>query len=368
MKPLLKYTLFALLWGAVALYVIRAARRACDQRRQLRIERIVIEVTDSSSQGQLVTAGEVRRWLRQERLQVTGTAADTLDLTRIEQVIARNGFVERVAAFTTGRGEVHIAIRQRKPLLRLLTEGENAYVTAEGFVFARPQASSLYVPVVTGSYRPPFPAGYAGEARRWMESERQRIEAEIAQLELERIPVYNTRRDNQREYREVRNRRVKWWWKYLEDEEEYQTRINRMKADRAEALRRYRYRMRCRRQELEAIDAKVAGKRAEQKKLEKNYEDFVKLLTFVKSIEADDFWSAEVVQIVARTAPSGAIEVDLVPRSGRHIVRFGRLERIDEKFDKLMRFYRTGLSRIGWETWRVIDIRYKDQVVCRGRR
>ncbi len=104
MKPLLKYTLFALLWGAVALYVIRAARRACDQRRQLRIERIVIEVTDSSSQGQLVTAGEVRRWLRQERLQVTGTAADTLDLTRIEHVIARYGFVDRVAAFTTGRG------------------------------------------------------------------------------------------------------------------------------------------------------------------------------------------------------------------------------------------------------------------------
>lgn len=71
------------------------------------------------------------------------------------------------------------------------------------------------------------------------------------------------------------------------------------------------------------------------------------------------------VQIVARTTPAGALEIDLVPRSGRHTVRFGRLEDAERKFDKLMRFYRGGLSRIGWEEFRTIDLRYNDQVVCR---
>lgn len=99
--------------------------------------------------------------------------------------------------------------------------------------------------------------------------------------------------------------------------------------------------------------------------MEKNYEDFTKLLTFVKSVEKDDFWSAEVVQIIVRTTASGALEIDLIPRSGRHVIRFGRLERTEEKLDKLSRFYRKGLSSIGWNTYRTLDVRYTDQVVCR---
>lgn len=91
----------------------------------------------------------------------------------------------------------------------------------------------------------------------------------------------------------------------------------------------------------------------------------MKLLTFVEYVEKDDFWRSEVVQIIARTTPSGALEVDLAPRSSRCIIRFGRLERIDEKFDKLLRFYRSGLSMIGWDAYRTIDVRFKDQVVCR---
>ncbi|MDE5708217.1 MAG: hypothetical protein K2I32_01995, partial [Alistipes sp.] len=76
-------------------------------------------------------------------------------------------------------------------------------------------------------------------------------------------------------------------------------------------------------------------------------------------------WRSEVVQFIASTTPGGALEVDLVPRSGRHTVRFGRIAEIEEKFDRLLRFYEGGLSRIGWDEYRTIDVRYSDQVVCR---
>lgn len=71
------------------------------------------------------------------------------------------------------------------------------------------------------------------------------------------------------------------------------------------------------------------------------------------------------VQIAAHTTPSGALEVELTPRSGRFTILFGRLEEVDRKLDKLMRFYRNGLSTLGWETYRSIDIRYRNQVVCK---
>ncbi|MDE5962521.1 MAG: hypothetical protein K2G58_00545, partial [Alistipes sp.] len=285
--------------------------------------------------------------------------------TTIEQLIARNGFVEKVAAYTTHQGVLHIDISQRKPLLRLLTDGENAYVTTTGFIFNAPRASSLYVPVVTGPYRPPFPTGYTGAIRLHTDAELQRIEQEIERLEEEKLPIHHAERADYRAYSDFRRRRVKGWWKYLETEQEYDARIERLRAEKQKQRRAYRYRARKRRQQLDRIGAAQEQLRSRQKKLEKSYEDFMKLLTFVKLVEKNDFWSAEVVQIIARTTASGALEVDLIPRSGRHVIYFGRLERMEEKFDKLFRFYRKGLSRIGWETYRIIDIRYADQVVCR---
>ena len=70
-------------------------------------------------------------------------------------------------------------------------------------------------------------------------------------------------------------------------------------------------------------------------------------------------------QIAARTTPSGALEVELTPRSGRFTILFGRLDDIGGKFDKLLRFYRSGLSSIGWDEYRTIDVRYRNQVVCK---
>ena len=42
-----------------------------------------------------------------------------------------------------------------------------------------------------------------------------------------------------------------------------------------------------------------------------------------------------------------------------------RIERVEEKFAKLERFYRDGLSVVGWERYRVLDVRFSNQVVCR---
>ena len=364
MRTAVKYGLWTLLWAAVAAYVVWAARASHRDRAAARVGRLEIAIVDSTSQGHLVTSAEVRRWLDAEQLAVAGTPAEEVDLTAIEQLIARNGFVEQVAAYLTRNGVLHIDIRQRKPLLRLLTDGENSYVTPAGFVFAAPRASSVYVPVATGPYRPPFPTGYTGEVRIHTESEVQRIEQEIARLEAEKLPIYRDERADRRAYNEFRRRRIQWWWRYLEDEQEYAARIERLRSEKQQQRRAYRYRARQRQQQLDGIAAREGEMRDRQKKLEKNYEDFAKLLTFVKSLERDDFWSAEVVQIVVRTTPSGAMEIDLIPRSGRHVIRFGRLERTKEKLDKLLRFYRKGFSKMGWERFRTIDVRYTDQVVC----
>ena len=91
----------------------------------------------------------------------------------------------------------------------------------------------------------------------------------------------------------------------------------------------------------------------------------MKLLTFVETVEEMISGGRKWCRSPRKTTPSGALEVELTPRSGRFAVLFGRLEDVERKFDKLLRFYRSGLSSIGWSEYRTIDIRYNDQVVCK---
>lgn len=364
MKPWIRYSLLALMWSAVTAYVVFAAASSRARRAADRVRVLEIEVVDSTSQGHLVAANSVRGWIARSGIATVGTQVDSVDLTGIEKLIARNGFVDEVAAYVTSRGVLRIEISQRKPLLRLLAAGMDSYVTREGFVFAAPRASSLYVPVVTGSYRPPFPADQAGSVRAHVDAELRRIDRRIEELEGEKYPFYKRELKNDRNLYALRRMRVKRRWWRLEGAREFEARVDELRSYKVQKRRDYRYEARMIQQGIDRIAAQQEAEGRKQKKLEKSYEDFMNLLTFVEQVEQDDFWRSEVVQIVARTTPSGALEVDLIPRSGRHTIRFGRLERTEEKFDKLMRFYRRGLPQIGWDEYRTIDIRYQDQVVC----
>ena len=333
MRKYLRYALLTLLWGAVAAYVVYAGTAAGRLRAGKKVGRVEIEVVDSSSMGYLVSGRMVREWIAHSGIKTNGTAVDAVELAAIEALIAKNGFVERVDAYVTYGGVLHIDISQRRPLLRLLTDGVDSYVTPEGYVFAAPRASSLYVPVVTGAYRPPFPASFVGSVRGHIDLERAKIDKRIAELEREKYPFFRRELQNDRNISALR--------------------------------RKYRYEARLVQEGIDRIAQRQEAERLKQKKLEKSYEDFMKLLTFVEFIEDDDFWRSEVVQIAAHTTPSGALEVELVPRSGRHTIVFGRIEQVERKFDKLLCFYRSGLMNIGWGEYRTIDIRYNDQVVCK---
>ena len=107
----------------------------------------------------------------------------------------------------------------------------------------------------------------------------------------------------------------------------------------------------------------------EQKKLHQNYTFLLKLINFVRLTGNDPFWSAEIVQIDVR-GKEGAPEwkepdIEIIPRAGNHIIALGTTDNVEEKLAKLMLFYRNVLDYEGWDKYRLIDIRYDNQVVCR---
>ena len=150
----------------------------------------------------------------------------------------------------------------------------------------------------------------------------------------------------------------------FESYDHFDKRVAELKAEKAALRKKYRYMARENDKKIEAITAKQEAERDMQKKLLKRYEDFLKLINFVKYIEEDSFWRAEIVQIVASTMSSGDVRLELIPRTGRHIVQFGTLDDAEAKLDKLLAFYEKGLKNIGWGVYRTISVEYKGQVVC----
>jgi cell division protein FtsQ len=57
-------------------------------------------------------------------------------------------------------------------------------------------------------------------------------------------------------------------------------------------------------------------------------------------------------------------EIELIPVFGRHTIIFGEAGEVEAKFAKLKVFYRNGLTKIGWDKYSIINLKYRDQVVC----
>lgn len=84
------------------------------------------------------------------------------------------------------------------------------------------------------------------------------------------------------------------------------------------------------------------------------------LYQLASRLRRDPFWHAFIDQVYV--TPRG--EFELIPKNGAHTIEFGRLDRMDEKLDKLMFFYRHGIGQAGWNYYSRINIKYNKQIVC----
>jgi len=77
-------------------------------------------------------------------------------------------------------------------------------------------------------------------------------------------------------------------------------------------------------------------------------------------IRDDAFLKAQLEQIYV----TGDGEYEMVPKVGRHLIVFGDISNMENKFTKLKVFYDQGMKKSGWNKYGKINLKYKDQVVC----
>jgi cell division protein FtsQ len=80
-------------------------------------------------------------------------------------------------------------------------------------------------------------------------------------------------------------------------------------------------------------------------------------------INDDSFWSAQIDQIFVDKDD----EIDLIPRVGNQVIHLGTTENFEGKLRNLEAFYDKVLPEVGWNKYSLINLEYKDQIVCKRR-
>jgi len=84
------------------------------------------------------------------------------------------------------------------------------------------------------------------------------------------------------------------------------------------------------------------------------------IFTLTSYIDKDEFLKVQIEQIFINEEN----EIVLIPRVGNHKIIFGDITAMEEKFKKLRLFYEKGLNNVGWNNYSIINLKFKNQVVC----
>lgn len=82
--------------------------------------------------------------------------------------------------------------------------------------------------------------------------------------------------------------------------------------------------------------------------------------TYASAIAAQPFWAAQIQQ----TDLNSYGDFVAFPQVGKHTINFGSADKIEEKLNRLLIFYKKGLEETGWNKYTSINLKYKDQIVC----
>jgi len=86
--------------------------------------------------------------------------------------------------------------------------------------------------------------------------------------------------------------------------------------------------------------------------------------SLARYISTHPFWSSQVAQIdITADCGAGCWQFEMVPVVGRHVVKLGDANNIDQKFQRLFAFYQQVLNRTGFDHYKTIDVRFEGQVI-----
>lgn len=150
MKPVFRHTITAFCGLLVAAGITAAYIAGVEARRPLKCEGIRVVIKDSLTNS-FVSAKDIKTYLDKSYGKYLGMPLDSMDLTRMEEVIDSRSAVKKSEAYVTRDGYLNISVTQRRPVVRFQKTDGGFYADAEGCLFPLQNSFASHVQVVDGN-------------------------------------------------------------------------------------------------------------------------------------------------------------------------------------------------------------------------
>lgn len=242
MKKFFKYILVSLLPAyLIASLILYSSTH--DEQRCIRME---IALLDSAN-THFTSAQEIRKQILNEGIDPTGKPLGSINTEKMEKILKKNQLIARAECYKSPSGIIHVDIKQRVPIMRVISGFESYYLDENGDIMPTTSSFSAYLPLATGH-----------------------ISHAYAVSQLYPMAVY---------------------------------------------------------------------------------------------LKNAPFWDAQIEQIYVTENN----EIELIPRIGDNLILLGKIDNFEQKLENLQCLYEQALSKIGWNKYDTINLKYNNQVICSKR-
>lgn len=84
------------------------------------------------------------------------------------------------------------------------------------------------------------------------------------------------------------------------------------------------------------------------------------LFKVAQYLAKDTLWSKQIEQLYVNADS----EIQLVPRVGDQQIIIGTADSLETKLNKLLVFYKQAMPKLGWNTYKTINLKYSKQIIC----
>lgn len=362
LRKIAKYLLHLVLWSAIIAAVVWASMLSKSHRESSIVSGTDIEVL-GGNMNPLIAAESVDMWLKHRGVHPEGSLLSKVDIATIESIVGEHSAVASANVYVEYGGSVKVEIEQREPIARLRVSGYDMYLTSDGYILPTEGCNSAHVKVVTGDYKPLFDAQFAGNVESVVRDSIASLERYIATLEEEKLPHFKRHIENDKRLREVKRSAPKR--SIFDSKQKHEILVKDYRERCSDAVAEHSMNKRAIDEDIAAIERAQEVARNLKRTLLREADEFYAMVAMIRHIIGDAFLSDEVVQIVATGGHSEPLQLAVIPRSADFTIDLGMAENLEQKFVTLKRFYDKGLSRIGWDNYSRVSLRYDGQVVCR---
>ncbi len=109
------------------------------------------DIIFNDSQDVFIEAETVNKLLIENKSDVKGIRKEQLDLNRLEKALNNHNMIEKSEVFVTVDGVLKAVIKQKTPIVRVITESGSFYIDYEGNRMPLSEIQSARIPLVSGN-------------------------------------------------------------------------------------------------------------------------------------------------------------------------------------------------------------------------